>query len=442
MNKNTIVAIIGRPNVGKSTLFNRLLGKRKAIETDIAGTTRDRLYGDLVWQDQNYILIDTAGIISKGKDEIMSAAIDGVNLAISEADIIIFVVDVTTGIEPKDMEIARDLRKAKKEVILAVNKCDNAERSAKALDFRRLGFENIYPISSISGRSTGDMLDAINQITKEKNTGIPDYQKPKFDFSLAIIGRPNAGKSTLLNSIAQSPKMIVSSIPGTTRDAEDHIITYKNKVIKLTDTAGIRRKSKIPHDTIESFALLRSIRAVEESDVVVFMIDALEGLVSIDQGILGQAKNLGKSIVIAVNKIDQWENTEEEMAKFLGALTGSLNFLPWVPVVFISAKENTHVNHLMNQAIKTYENRFIEADNEELKAILDGGKETLPELSYAKELYFERTDPPVFKVKIWKAEKLHFSHKRFLENRIRDLYGYEGTPIFIDWVKIERKRNK
>lgn len=440
MNKNTIVAIVGRPNVGKSTLFNRLLGKRKAIETDVPGTTRDRLYGDLFWQDKNYILIDTAGIISKGKDEILSAAMEGVKLAIDEADAIIFVVDYTAGIDSKDMEIARTLRRAKKNVVVAVNKCDNIDRARQSEDFRRLGFPQIFPVSSISGRNIGDMLDGLNQFSSQDDTGISPLKRAETDFSLAIIGRPNVGKSTLLNAIADSPKMIVSSVPGTTRDAEDHIVKYKGKNIRLTDTAGIRRKSKIPHDTIESFALLRSLRAVKESDVVVFMIDAQEGLVAIDQSILGEAKDLGKSIVVAVNKIDQWENSEEEMAKFLGVLTNSLNFMPWVPVVFISAKEKTHVNHLLNQAIKAYESRFIEADNDVLRKILEEGKATLPELSYLKELYFEQTNPPVFKAKLWKADKLHFSHKRFLENRIRDIYGYEGTPIFIDWIKIERKK--
>lgn len=440
MNKNTIVAIVGRPNVGKSTLFNRLLGKRKAIETDVPGTTRDRLYGDLFWQDKNYILIDTAGIISKGKDEILSAAMEGVKLAIDEADAIIFVVDYTAGIDSKDMEIARTLRRAKKNVVVAVNKCDNIDRARQSEDFRRLGFPQIFPVSSISGRNIGDMLDGLNQFSSHDDADVSTLEKVETDFSLAIIGRPNVGKSTLLNAIADSPKMIVSSVPGTTRDAEDHIVRYKGKNIKLTDTAGIRRKSKIPHDTIESFALLRSLRAVKESDVVVFMIDALEGLVAIDQSILGEAKDLGKSIVVAVNKIDQWENSEEEMAKFLGILTNSLNFMPWVPVVFISAKEKTHVNHLLNQAIKAYENRFIEADNDVLRKILEEGKATLPELSYLKELYFEQTNPPVFKAKLWKADKFHFSHKRFLENRIRDIYGYEGTPIFIDWIKIEKKK--
>lgn len=440
MQKNTIVAIIGRPNVGKSTLFNRIIGKRKAIETEIAGTTLDRLYGDFSWQSRNFILIDTAGIISHGKDEIMTAALAGVELAIEEADVIIFVVDHTSGIDPKDIDIARTLRKAKKKVVVAVNKCDNADRADRSIEFRRLGFDNIVPVSSISGRNSGDLLDEINKLADNIESSSVPTEDQKVDFSMAIVGRPNAGKSTLLNSIADSPKMIVSSIPGTTRDAEDHVVDFKGKKIKLTDTAGIRRKSKIPHDTIESFALLRALRAVEESDVVVFMVDALEGLVSIDQGILGEAKNLGKSIVIAVNKIDQWENAEEEMARFLGILTNSLNFMPWVPVVFISAQDKTNINHLMNQAIRSYENRFLEADNDELRKILDEGKATLPELSYAKELYFERTDPPVFKVKIWKADKLHFSHKRFLENRIRDLYGYEGTPIFIDWIKIERNK--
>lgn len=436
MQKNNIVAIIGRPNVGKSTLFNRLIGRRKAIETPIAGTTRDRLYGDLSWVGKNYILVDTAGIISGSRDELLKAAMLGVELAISEAESIIFVVDIKDGLQTKDFEIAKLLRKSKKNVIVAANKADNMNLAGKNNEFRRLGFDRVIPVSAISGKNSGDLLDALNEIS----SGEELKREPKSDFSIAIIGRPNAGKSTLLNAIAESPKMIVSPVPGTTRDAEDHIVNCAGKTIRLTDTAGIRKKSKIPYDSIESYALLRSLRSLESSDVAIFIVDATAGLVSLDQNILGEAVNLGKSIVLAVNKIDLWENPEKEMPVFLGKLQNELNFMPWLPVVFISAQENTHVKNLMQQAIKSYENRFIEADNAELKKILEDGKAAQPELSYVKELYFERKNPPVFKAKIWKKEKLHFSHKRFLENRIRDVYGYEGAPIFIDWIKIEKTK--
>lgn len=428
-----LVAIVGQPNVGKSTLFNRLIGQKHAIETPIPGTTRDRLYDDIVWRGRDYLLMDTAGILFGSHDDVGESGQRATELAMEEADVILFVVDFKQGITQADLQISKKLRR-EKNVILVINKCDNKFDTQLLLPFKRLGLEKMTLVSAVSGRNTGDLLDMIHdaahnitpKITKDADDNI---------INLAIIGRPNAGKSTLLNSIIGEKKMIVSSTPGTTRDSQNYQTTYKNKVVNLIDTAGIRKKSKIQFGSIEGYAQLRSIKAIRDSNVVVYLLDASAGIVSLDQSLLGEAAKQGKSIILAVNKIDLWADAENEMAKFIAKLQSELNFMPWLPIIFVSAKNQVHLNNLLNQSSKVFENRFLMIESEVCTQILLQAKENNGQIEYMRSLVQERSNPAVFKIKTHKNKKPHFSHLRYLENRIRDYQEFRGNPIFIDWLR-------
>ena len=338
------VAIVGRPNVGKSSLFNRLIGKREAIETPTPGTTRDRLYGEVSWRGVKFNLVDIAGIEFGTKTEIDQNMQAGVSQAIEEADLILFLVDWNEKDNDVDRRIARTLRNIKKPVILVVNKCDNIERIETTEEFRRLGGFPVIPVSAISGKSSGDLLDIIvgkikNDEPADSNVTNDQTEAQPSEIKLAIIGRPNVGKSTLMNTIIGQKRAVVSNIPGTTRDTISINFMHKGHKIELLDTAGIRRKGKIVKDTIESFAMLRTYKALKECDIAVLLINAEEGLVAADAHILGDAKEWGKGLVLAVNKIDSWKegDTEALMGKMLYSLQSKLNFVPWLPTVFISA---------------------------------------------------------------------------------------------------------
>lgn len=449
------IAIIGRPNVGKSTLFNRLLGKRQAIETAIAGTTRDRLYGDIFWSGHHFEFIDVAGIEHGSKGEIAKSAQEGIRLAIENADLLLFIVDWNDKDNEIDKLIAHSLHKIDKPVILVINKADNLERMCDITEFKRLGNFPMIAISSISGKNTGDLLDLISHIInsntetrnpkQSQNSKISQIQNiSNFDIQtstlpnesvihLVIIGRPNVGKSTLLNTIIGQKRAITSPVPGTTRDAFDVIFNHKGKKIKITDTAGIRRRGKITKDTIESFSVLRSHRALQESDVVLIVVDGIEGIVANDVHLLGEAMELGKGAILVVNKIDLWQKTAEmKMTHEINILQKKLNFAPWLPVVFISAEENTNVKPLLNQIVNVYNNRKTAIAQADLNLILDEARNSNMQLADITSLCQKKTNPPVFEAKYKGKTKPHFSQMRYLENKIRDVYPMEGSPIFID----------
>jgi GTP-binding protein len=425
-----LVAIIGRPNVGKSTLYNRLVGKRVAIESAEPGTTRDRLVSEVSWRGKKFMLVDTAGLVQP-KDEIVKSSVKAAQLAIETADLILFLVDFKTGLTDADFEIAKALRKSKKEIILVVNKCDNKFDDELKNQFRRLGFEDIVLASAISGKNSGDLMDKISSLIPK--TVVTAKEKDE-EIKLAIIGRPNVGKSTLLNAISGEQKMIVSPTPHTTRDAQDFLIKHKGKKIRIIDTAGMRRRGKIDHDTVESFAYLRSERAIKDSKIIVYMIDTGQGLANLDLNLIGDAIKIGKSVILIVNKSDLWgEEFEIQMRKMIGLLQNELNFAPWLPVIFISAQEKTHLNNLLNQVVKINEERNSSVDNKTLQEIFEQAREQHLNIHYFKSLKFEKANPPVFKLKTHKNKKPHFSDLRYMENKIRDVYPYFGTPIFIDW---------
>ncbi|MEK9156397.1 MAG: ribosome biogenesis GTPase Der [Patescibacteria group bacterium] len=435
------VAIIGRPNVGKSTLFNRLIGKRVAIETAIPGTTRDRLYGEIFWCGQRFALIDVAGIEFGPKEEITRQMRENVDLAMASADLVLFLVDWTDKTNDIDKTIARKLREMAKAVILVVNKADNKERQDEIEEFRRLGNFDVVPVSAISGSNTGDLLDLICDKLQSGPKAQGRRLKAKEEIiNLAILGRPNVGKSTLLNRIIGAKRAIVSPEPGTTRDVFSVRFKHKGNILVISDTAGIRRPGKIKKDTIESFSVLRSWQAAKGADIVVLVTDAEEGLVAADAHLLGQAIDWGKGIVLAINKIDLWPQSQEtRIAQELGRLQDKLNFAPWLPVVFISAESDQNIKPLLDQVVKVYNNRQETASEDNLAKILAFAKERNPQLAGLKSLRQVKSAPPVFLLRYSRTEP-HYTQIRYLENKIRDVYPFVGTPIFIDLEHQTRKR--
>lgn len=444
------VAVIGRPNVGKSTLFNRLIGKREAIETPVPGTTRDRLYGEVSWCGQKFDLVDVAGIEFGSKTEINKNIQEGANQAIENADLILFLVDWNEKDNEIDRRIARTLRNVKKPVLLIANKCDNLDRLQSVEEFKRLGNFPIVPVSAISGKSTGDLLDIIMKNLKEIDRKVKPAagqkekqtdKKLEDEIKLAIIGRPNVGKSTLINTIVGEKRVVVSDVAGTTRDTISINFMHKGHKIELLDTAGIRRRGKIVKDTIESFAMLRTYRALKECDVTVLLIDAEEGLVANDAHILGMAKEWGKGLVLAVNKIDIYseEDKEKFMSRTLYFLQKKLNFVPWLPTVFISAKDDENIKPLLNQVIIAFENRKTWIPEEDLTKILTDAKEINNQIYNILALRQKRTSPPTFEARYTK-DAPHETQLRYLENKIRDAYPLSGSPMFLDLISGQKRR--
>lgn len=439
MLQNPTIAIVGRPNVGKSTFFNRLVGSRRAIESEIPGTTRDRIYAQAEWCSKQFTLIDTAGLLDKNSEKDISQLTKiSIDVAISQADILIFLTDVTE-ITEEDREIAKILRKSNKKIFLVANKADNSVREIPSKAVFQLGFGQPDYLSAISGRGVGDFLDKLTvNFSKENEVKV----KEKI-INVSLVGRPNVGKSTLLNSVLGEEKAIVSSIPGTTRDTTDGIVDFAGEKIRFVDTAGIRRRGKVEVG-IEKFSVIRTMKALDDSSVVVILIDAEEGLTNQDAHVIGHAKEQGKSIVIAVNKFDLWDNDGDEeiknkMAVTLGKLQHDLAFVPFVPVVFLSAKTGANQKVLLKKIIEVYNQRFIEIDKEELKEIIFAAKDRNPQIPKIIDFYQEKTNPVVFKLICPNKNHYHFSHLRYLENVIRDSYPFIGTPIFIDII--DKKTN-
>jgi len=426
-----IVAIVGRPNVGKSTFFNRICGSRIAIESDIPKTTRDRIYGNADWCGKSFILVDTAGLFEKDRnDNLQEITKSAVETAIKEADKIIFLLDATDSVTSYDREIAKALHKSSKDIFLVVNKADNAKREVVTHELLSLGFKNPNFVSAISGRGIADFLDIL---TTDFSTAATSKSSEEI-INVAIVGRPNVGKSTLLNSISGKEFSIVNKSPGTTRDNVDALVDFAGKKIKFIDTAGIRRPGKIDRQ-IEKFSVIRALRAIKDSSVVIILLDGIEGITNQDAHLAGFAKERGKSIVLAINKIDIWQESisGEKMAFLLDKLQLDLAFLPFVPVIFISAKIGSNLKIMLKKIVEIYNQRFIKIEDNQLKEIMsiaDRNKQ-LPQII---DFYQEKVNPIVFKLVCKNKNSFHFSHLRYLENVIRDEYPFFGTPIFIDLI--------
>jgi GTPase len=431
-----LVAIVGRPNVGKSTFFNRVIGEKLAIVEDMPGTTRDRIYGDGEWNGRFFTLIDTGGLefeFSKVEEnettEISRQTRNQAQAAIDEADVIVMMVDAKEGMTATDQEIANILRNTHKPVILAANRADNEERRQNAVEFYQLGLGEPIPVSSYHGTNTGDLLDKITESLPSPGTELDNDT-----IRIAIIGRPNVGKSRLLNSVLGQERVIVSDVPGTTRDAIDTEIKVGTNLVTLIDTAGIRRPGKIDFG-VEKWSVMRTLRAINRSNVVLMVVDASEGITAQDAHIAGYALEEAKGIVLVVNKWDKVEKDSYTIYEYTKKIREQLDFMSYVPMVFISAKFGQRVNKVLDIALEIAAERKKRVPTAQLnrlirEAVAAHNPPTKPG-KWLKILYATQADvePPTFIFSVNDADAVHFSYERYLENKIREAFGFEGTPI-------------
>lgn len=426
-----IIAVVGRPNVGKSTLFNKIIGKRLSIVDDTPGVTRDRIYGDAEWAGQKLMLVDTGGIEPKTDDIILSSMRAQAQLAIDTAACIIFVTDIKSGVTAADSEVAAMLRKSGKPIVLCVNKCDTIGNiPTEFYEFYNLGLGEPIAVSSVHGHGTGDLLDAVLE-----NINREEYSEEEEDIiNVAVIGKPNAGKSSLINQIAGEERSIVSNVAGTTRDAIDTKIEKNGVHYNFIDTAGLRRKSKV-EEKIEKYSVLRAKMAIERADVCVIMIDATDGFTEQDSKVAGLALEQGKACIIAVNKWDAVEKDGTTMDSFRKKLMVDFSFMPYAPIIFISAKTGQRVDRLFELIKYVNEQNTMRISTGMLNDILaDATARVQPPSDKGKRLkiYYmtqASTKPPTFVCFCNKAELFHFSYQRYLENQIRSTFGLEGTPV-------------
>ncbi len=441
-----IVALVGRPNAGKSTMFNRLIGEKRAIVSDIPGTTRDRLYADCFWNGVTFTLVDTGGleilarhriasgepanILSAGSTHFVREIRAQAEAAIREADVVIFMVDVKTGLTAADEEVADVLRRANKPVIVAANKADNAKLWQDANEFYTLGAGPVLPVSAINGRGTGDLLDEIVASIPPSAPEPKDLNAVK----IAIVGRPNVGKSSLLNKLIRQERAIVSPIAGTTRDAIDTYLTWQGQEIVLIDTAGIRRRGKVEKG-LEYYSVLRALRAIGRADVALLLVDASEGLTAQDAHVAGYILQEHKSAVVIVNKWDAIDKDTHTMAAYTEYVRQQLKFLDYVPVLFISALTGQRVNKVIPLALTVETERHQRITTNELNKLVQDAmfKHSPPAIQGQKlKVYFTTQaegSPPTFVFFVNDPKLVHFGYERYLENRLRETYAFQGTPI-------------
>ncbi len=426
-----LVAVVGRPNVGKSTLFNKLAGKRISIVEDTPGVTRDRIYTKCEWRSREFMVVDTGGIEPASDDIILTQMRRQAELAIERADVIVLVTDIRCGVTATDAEVASMLRKSGKPIILAVNKCDTiGEPPMEIYEFYNLGLGDPFPVSSLHGLGTGDLLDEVFKYFPEDKT--EDYDDDYI--KVAVIGKPNAGKSTLINKIAGEERVIVSNIAVTTRDATDTIIENENGKFVFIDTAGIRKKSKV-NEKIEHFSVLRAYMAVDRADVCIIMIDAEEGFTEQDSKIAGYAHEQGKASIVAVNKWDAIEKGNKTMQEYQTKLENDFSFMSYVPIVFNSAKTGQRVNKLFEMIKLVNEHNSMRISTGMLNDVLAYATTRVqPPSDKGKRLkiYYmtqPSTKPPTFVTFVNKSDLFHFSYQRYLENQIRNTFGLTGTPV-------------
>ena len=437
-----IVAIVGRPNVGKSTLFNALAGEKISIVKDTPGVTRDRIYADVNWLDKSFTLIDTGGIEPDSRDIILSQMREQAQIAIDTADVIIFITDVRQGLVDSDAKVADMLRRSGKPVILVVNKVDNFDKFIMdTYEFYNLGIGEPVPVSATGKLGIGDMLEKVVEPCDEDAEDGEEEDIPK----IAVVGKPNVGKSSLINKLIGESRVIVSDIAGTTRDAIDTKVEWKDKEYIFIDTAGLRRKSKIKEE-LERYSIIRTVTAVERADVVVMMIDATEGVTEQDAKIAGIAHERGKGIIIAVNKWDAIEKNDKTIYKFTNKVREVLSYMPYAEIIFISAETGQRIPKLFETIDMVLENQTLRVQTGVLNEIMteavamqqppsDKGKRL--KLFYITQVAVK---PPTFVIFVNDKELMHFSYTRYLENKIRDTFGFKGTSL--KFIIRERKEKE
>ncbi|MDO4588647.1 MAG: ribosome biogenesis GTPase Der [Fusobacterium sp.] len=432
-----IVAIVGRPNVGKSTLFNNLVGDRVAIVDDMPGVTRDRLYRETEWNGTEFVIVDTGGLEPRNNDFMMTKIKEQAEVAMNEADVILFVVDGKAGVNPLDEEIAYILRKKQKPIILCVNKIDNfVEQQDDVYDFWGLGFENLVPISGGHKVNLGDLLDLVTEMVEKIE--LPEEEEDVL--KLAIIGKPNAGKSSLVNRLSGEERTIVSNIAGTTRDAIDTVVEYNDKRYMIIDTAGIRRKSKV-EESLEYYSVLRAIKTIKRADVCILMLDGQEGLTEQDKRIAGIAAEELKPIVVVVNKWDLVDKNKVTMKSMREELYAELPFLSYAPIEFVSALTGQRTTKILEISDTIYEEYTKRISTGLLNTVLKEAvlmnnpptrKGRVVKINYATQV---SVAPPRFVLFCNYPELIHFSYARYIENKFRESFGFEGSPILISFEK-------
>jgi GTPase len=451
--RKPIVAIVGRPNVGKSTLFNRLVGQRLAVVDDTPGTTRDRLMAEGEWQGRAFGVVDTGGIdpnffrrgdpLSVGSADYIPQIRAQADMAIRDADLVLFLVDAENGVTPADREVAEILRKNQPRgdgvrptpIILVVNKCENRSRREQAAEFYELGMGDPFPVSALHGTGVGDLLDGMTAAFPSE----PEEEEES-RICIAIVGKPNVGKSSLLNRLLGEERVIVSPIPGTTRDAVDTPLDYQGAPLTLIDTAGIRRRGKI-EPGVEKFSVLRSLRAIERADVVLLVLDATQGVALQDAHIAGFILDSKRSAVVVVNKWDAIEKDSHSQEIYGEVVRRELNFMDYVPLVFVSARTGQNVGEILPTALRVQEERLVRIPTAELNRILrEAEGQHAPPTRGGRKLRLHhgaqvRSNPPTFLFHVNDPALVHFSYRRFLENQIRKQYGFAGTPLIFSFRK-------
>jgi GTP-binding protein len=468
-----VVAIVGRPNVGKSTLFNRMVGDRAAIVEDTAGTTRDRVYGESDWNGRRFMMVDTGGLELAPGTTIEERVQDQARVAIDEADVVLFVVDAAAGLAPLDHEVADRLRRAQRPTILVVNKADNPRREAEGAEFYALGFDPAITISAQHGRNTGDLADLIvellppaDPIAEAAAEREPDGSTWAGEFPtdaelaelaetdvgpprVAIVGRPNTGKSTLVNKVLGQERMIVSDVPGTTRDAIDTEVTIDGELLVLIDTAGIRRRGSIAAGT-ERYSVLRSLKAIDRADVAVVLTDATERFTAQDAHVVGYVLDAGKGLVLVINKWDQIEKDEHTADEWLRKLRRDAPYLEWADIVFASAMTGQRVERILREARRVAEERYRRVPTADVNRVVGDAVAAHPPPTSrgrrARVLYATQVAvaPPTFIIFVNDPELIHFSYRRYIENRLREAFGFAGTPIRLRFRArtVERARGR
>lgn len=433
-----LVAIVGRPNVGKSTLFNRLIRERRAIVSDQPGTTRDRNYGDAHWQGLFFTLVDTGGLVSWGRDEVVQEVHKQVETALVEADVILFLVDARDGLLPEDREIADMLRRSQKRVFLVANKAEGKWEKMALGEFYALGLGDPYPVSALHGLGLGDLLDALVEALPIAKEEVVEGLR------IAIVGRPNVGKSSLLNALLGQERAIVTPQPGTTRDALDTMMEWIGKPVTLIDTAGIRRRGRVQKG-IEKYSVLRALRAIEHSQIVFLVLDAQEGILAQDAHLAGFIAEAGKGLIILVNKWDLVPNPRQAQPHYTSTIRQALDFVAYAPIYFLSALTGEGVPGLLDVAFQVSSDLRRQIPNLELKHFLqEAVARHGPPSKAGKKLQFRGVkqtgiEPPTFIFEVNDHRLAHFSYQRYLENRLREAFGFAATPIRLNFQTVKKK---